>query len=112
MLVNNAGAIVNVSSIGGEIALPLGALIIQPGIIKTAFEDQAAQQLRDFSGAAAPEAVIVPVSPLVRLVDLAVALPVMAGRRWRRVSRTCGTTSSSPSRDSPRAEPGLAVLQS
>jgi NAD(P)-dependent dehydrogenase (short-subunit alcohol dehydrogenase family) len=71
------GTIVNVSSIGGEIALPLGAwyyaskhaleafsdtlrmevqpfgidvVIIQPGIIKTEFEDQTAAQLREISG--------------------------------------------------------------
>ncbi|MER7986349.1 oxidoreductase [Streptomyces noursei] len=71
------GTIVNVSSIGGEIALPLGAwyyaskhaleafsdtlrmevepfgidvVIIQPGIIKTGFEDQTAAQLMEFSG--------------------------------------------------------------
>jgi NAD(P)-dependent dehydrogenase (short-subunit alcohol dehydrogenase family) len=72
-----AGTIVNVSSIGGEIALPLGAwyyaskhaleafsdtlrmevqpfgidvVIIQPGIIRTEFEDQTAAQLREMSG--------------------------------------------------------------
>jgi NAD(P)-dependent dehydrogenase (short-subunit alcohol dehydrogenase family) len=74
---HRSGTIVNVSSIGGEIALPLGAwyyaskhaleaysdtlrmevepfgvrvVIIQPGIIKTEFEDQTAGQLRQFSG--------------------------------------------------------------
>jgi NAD(P)-dependent dehydrogenase (short-subunit alcohol dehydrogenase family) len=74
------GTIVNVSSIGGEIALPFGAwyyaskhameafsdtlrmevapfgidvVIIQPGIIKTEFENQTAAQLREFSGAGA-----------------------------------------------------------
>ena len=72
-----AGTIVNVSSIGGKIALPLGAwyyaskhaleafsdtlrmeaqpfgidvVIIQPGIIRTEFEDQTAAQLREMSG--------------------------------------------------------------
>jgi NAD(P)-dependent dehydrogenase (short-subunit alcohol dehydrogenase family) len=77
MRAQGAGTIVNVSSIGGEIALPLGAwyyaakhaleafsdtlrmevgpfgidvVIIQPGIIKTEFEDQTAAQLREFSG--------------------------------------------------------------
>ncbi|HEY1179313.1 MAG TPA: oxidoreductase [Phytomonospora sp.] len=75
-----SGTIVNVSSIGGEIALPLGAwyyaskhaleafsdtlrmevghfgidvVVVQPGIIKTEFEDQTAAQLREFSGAGA-----------------------------------------------------------
>ncbi|MCG5214281.1 oxidoreductase [Streptosporangium sp. KLBMP 9127] len=75
-----SGTIVNVSSIGGEIALPLGAwyyaskhaleafsdtlrmevepfgvnvVVIQPGIIKTEFEDQTAAQLREFSGGGA-----------------------------------------------------------
>ncbi|MEU7800495.1 oxidoreductase [Micromonospora arborensis] len=75
-----SGTLINVSSIGGEIALPLGAwyyaskhaleafsdtlrmevepfgvnvVIIQPGIIKTEFEDQTAAQLRQFSGAGA-----------------------------------------------------------
>ena len=75
-----SGTIVNVSSIGGEIALPLGCwyyaskhaleaysdslrmevepfgidvVIIQPGIIKTEFEDRTAQDLRDISGATA-----------------------------------------------------------
>jgi len=74
---HQSGTIVNVSSIGGEIALPLGAwyyaskhaleaysdtlrmevepfgirvVIIQPGIIKTEFEDQTAAQLRQYSG--------------------------------------------------------------
>lgn len=72
-----AGIIINVSSIGGEIALPLGAwyyaskhaleafsdtlrmevrpfgievVIIQPGIIATEFERQTAQELRNISG--------------------------------------------------------------
>ncbi|MFF2920821.1 oxidoreductase [Streptomyces celluloflavus] len=72
-----SGTIVNVSSIGGEIALPLGAwyyasqhalealsdtlrmeaepfdvdvVIIQPGIIKTEFEDRTTAQLREMSG--------------------------------------------------------------
>ncbi|MEV6489259.1 oxidoreductase [Actinoplanes sp. NPDC051633] len=72
-----SGTIVNVSSIGGEIALPLGAwyyaskhaleaysdtlrmevepfgvrvVIIQPGIIRTEFEDRTAAQLRQYSG--------------------------------------------------------------
>ncbi|MFI6600687.1 oxidoreductase [Nonomuraea sp. NPDC050536] len=72
-----SGTIVNVSSIGGEIALPLGAwyysskhaleaysdslrqelgpfgirvVIVQPGIIKTEFENGTAQELRDISG--------------------------------------------------------------
>ncbi|MEV5570178.1 oxidoreductase [Spirillospora sp. NPDC052269] len=75
-----AGTIVNVSSIGGEIALPLGGwyyaskhaleaysdtlrmevepfgvdvVIIQPGIIKTEFEDRTAQDLREISGGTA-----------------------------------------------------------
>jgi short-subunit dehydrogenase len=74
---HRSGTIVNVSSIGGEIALPLGAwyyaskhaleaysdtlrmevepfgvrvVIIQPGITKTGFEDQTAAQLRQYSG--------------------------------------------------------------
>jgi NAD(P)-dependent dehydrogenase (short-subunit alcohol dehydrogenase family) len=72
-----SGTIVNVSSIGGEISLPLGAwyyaskhalegysdslrmevapfgvnvVIIQPGIIRTEFEDRTAAQLREYSG--------------------------------------------------------------
>ncbi|MEO3876492.1 oxidoreductase [Nonomuraea sp. B12E4] len=75
-----SGTIVNVSSIGGEIALPLGCwyyaskhaleaysdtlrmevepfginvVIIQPGIIKTEFEDRTAQDLREVSGTSA-----------------------------------------------------------
>ncbi|MGP4102606.1 oxidoreductase [Nonomuraea sp. KM90] len=75
-----SGTIVNVSSIGGEIALPLGCwyyagkhaleaysdtlrmevepfgidvVIIQPGIIKTEFEDHTAQHLREISGGTA-----------------------------------------------------------
>ncbi|GAA4095015.1 oxidoreductase [Actinomadura miaoliensis] len=77
MRAQGSGTIVNVSSIGGEIALPLGAwyyaskhaieafsdtlrmevapfglnvVIIQPGIIRTEFEDRTAAQLREFSG--------------------------------------------------------------
>lgn len=72
-----AGTIVNVSSIGGEIALPLGAwyyaskhalealtdtlrqevkrfgievVLIQPGIIKTEFESDTPRELREISG--------------------------------------------------------------
>ncbi|MEV1170071.1 SDR family NAD(P)-dependent oxidoreductase, partial [Nonomuraea sp. NPDC049784] len=72
-----SGTIVNVSSIGGELALPLGAwyyaskhaleafsdtlrmetgqfgidvVVIQPGIIKTDFEAGTARQLREISG--------------------------------------------------------------
>ena len=72
-----SGKIINVSSIGGEIALPLGAwyyaskhalealsdtlrmevrrfgidvVIVQPGIIKTDFEDHTANELRTISG--------------------------------------------------------------
>ncbi|MBB5953821.1 short-subunit dehydrogenase [Saccharothrix tamanrassetensis] len=79
-----SGTIVNVSSIGGEIALPLGAwyyaskhaleaysdtlrqevkpfgvdvVLIQPGIIQTEFEDGTAQELRDISGRGAYRAV-------------------------------------------------------
>jgi NAD(P)-dependent dehydrogenase (short-subunit alcohol dehydrogenase family) len=75
-----SGTIVNVSSVGGEIALPLGCwyyatkhaleaysdtlrmevepfginvVIIQPGIIKTDFEDRTAQDLREISGTTA-----------------------------------------------------------
>ncbi|MFC9257025.1 oxidoreductase [Amycolatopsis thailandensis] len=75
-----SGMIVNVSSIGGEIALPFGAwyyaskhaleafsdtlrmevepfgidvVIIQPGIIKTEFEDRTSAQLREISGGGA-----------------------------------------------------------
>ncbi|MER6943748.1 oxidoreductase [Nonomuraea sp. NPDC000554] len=75
-----SGTIVNVSSIGGEIALPLGAwyyaskhaleafsdtlrmetrqfgidvVVIQPGIIKTDFEAGTARQLREISGSGA-----------------------------------------------------------
>ena len=74
---HRSGTIVNVSSIGGEIALPLGAwyyaskhafeafsdtlrqevgpfgidvVIIQPGIIKTEFEKETPQELRSISG--------------------------------------------------------------
>ncbi|MFD2470319.1 oxidoreductase [Amycolatopsis silviterrae] len=77
MRAQGSGRIVNVSSIGGEISLPLGSwyyaskhaleaysdtlrmevrpfgvevVIIQPGIIKTEFEDQTAAQLRQYSG--------------------------------------------------------------
>lgn len=80
MRARSSGTIVNVSSIGGEIALPLGAwyyaskhgleafsdtlrmevapfgidvVIIQPGIIKTEFEDETPAQLRQMSGAGA-----------------------------------------------------------
>lgn len=72
-----SGTIINVSSIGGEIALPLGSwyyaakhaleafsdtlrmevkpfgievVIIQPGIIRTEFEDQTSAQILEFSG--------------------------------------------------------------
>lgn len=72
-----SGTIVNVSSIGGELSLPLGAwyyaskhaleaysdtlrqeverfgihvVVVQPGVINTEFEREAPQQLRDFSG--------------------------------------------------------------
>ncbi|MFC7585712.1 SDR family NAD(P)-dependent oxidoreductase [Nonomuraea antimicrobica] len=75
-----SGTIINVSSVGGEIALPLGCwyyaskhaleaysdslrmevepfgidvVIIQPGIIKTEFEDRTAQDLREISGTTA-----------------------------------------------------------
>jgi len=74
---HNSGTIINVSSIGGEIALPLGAwyyaskhaleafsdslrqevkqfginvVLIQPGIIKTEFENTTPQELRTISG--------------------------------------------------------------
>jgi NAD(P)-dependent dehydrogenase (short-subunit alcohol dehydrogenase family) len=77
MRARGSGVIVNVSSIGGEIALPFGAwyyaskhameaysdtlrmeveplgvnvVIVQPGIIRTGFEDQTAAQLREYSG--------------------------------------------------------------
>jgi short-subunit dehydrogenase len=77
MRAQGSGTIINVSSIGGEIALPLGAwyyaskhaleaysdtlrqevrrfgidvVLIQPGIIKTEFEKGTAQELRDVSG--------------------------------------------------------------
>lgn len=80
MRAQGSGTIVNVSSIGGEIALPLGAwyyatkhaleafsdtlrmetepfgidvVVVQPGIIKTEFEDRTSAQLREFSGAGA-----------------------------------------------------------
>ncbi len=75
-----SGTIINVSSIGGEIAMPLGAwyyaskhaleafsdslreevkqfginvVILQPGIIKTEFEKETAQELRAISGSGA-----------------------------------------------------------
>ncbi|MBN9748027.1 short-chain dehydrogenase/reductase [Amycolatopsis sp. A1MSW2902] len=77
MRAQGSGRIVNVSSIGGVISLPFGAwyyaskhaleaysdtlrmevrpfgidvVVIQPGIIKTEFEDQTAAQLREYSG--------------------------------------------------------------
>ncbi|MEU0565463.1 oxidoreductase [Nonomuraea sp. NPDC005983] len=77
MRAQGSGTIVNVSSIGGEIALPLGAwyyaskhaleafsdtlrmevepfgidvVVIQPGIIRTDFEAGTARQLREISG--------------------------------------------------------------
>ncbi|MFE0152281.1 oxidoreductase [Nonomuraea sp. NPDC059007] len=79
-----SGTIINISSIGGEIALPLGCwyyatkhaleaysdtlrmevepfgidvVIIQPGIIKTEFEDHTPRDLREISGATAYGAV-------------------------------------------------------
>ncbi|MFI6390902.1 oxidoreductase [Nonomuraea sp. NPDC050547] len=75
-----SGTIINISSIGGEIALPLGCwyyatkhaleaysdtlrmevepfgidvVIVQPGIIKTEFEDHTPRDLREISGATA-----------------------------------------------------------
>ncbi|NBH07610.1 oxidoreductase [Amycolatopsis sp. SID8362] len=77
MRAHGSGRIVNVSSIGGEISLPLGAwyyaskhaleaysdtlrmevrpfgidvVIVQPGIIRTEFEDHTAAELREHSG--------------------------------------------------------------
>jgi NAD(P)-dependent dehydrogenase (short-subunit alcohol dehydrogenase family) len=80
MRARGSGTIVNVSSVGGEISLPLGCwyyaskhaleaysdslrmevepfgidvVIIQPGIIRTDFEDHTAQDLREISGSTA-----------------------------------------------------------
>ncbi|MFI6299706.1 oxidoreductase [Nonomuraea sp. NPDC050790] len=84
-----SGRIVNVSSIGGEIALPLGAwyyaskhaleaysdtlrqevgrfgvevVLVQPGIIRTEFEDETPRELREISGKGAYADVALPMA--------------------------------------------------